>query len=1833
MAPTASSSEQSHSDVRNDKVRNDEVRNDNVDQAVAEGGAYEVIRKRLTEQGAALTSLVESLNQARMAEFGGSDMSVLGRVRVRTENNCIARDIVQVGETLLFGYNVYIGLKKETKIDDVFALFSLTEKDGHYDIEPVAASGTFLSEPGFVNDFDELYRYYKNTQLIQLTVKDGKLLAAFQIGDRLDDLRVFRWAISPDGKTLQYIDNRGERDIQLPPAHDFEWIVTTREDSVHGKHPHINILDTVFVETINGDLTIKIENNTEDGLGIYREPVEDKTQSLDDAQIEYARLGGLILIKIRPYREETWRYFIFNTMTETVHRIDAIGQSCVQLPEDHGVVFPGGYYLQDGETKSFAEDVPGLRFKRVIKSPNGEDVLFVFYEPVAGVVALFAYNLIAKSLQNPIYGHGYALAENGQIVIFSAEEEPTRVHPMQIWQTPYESAEYASQAPASQTFYGRIGNAELVRGISDIFSVIRFVNNQQASSKLYEELTQSARKLSDDYYWLAEDEMSGIQQAINEVIETSELVIDEFEKVKSIRHHSAKAMADAEQQQTQLEQSIQPENWHSAEEYVQALGNIRRQRGHLITLKELRYIDVDRIGELDESLQALDQELSESTVEFLSSETALDPYQDKIKQLNSDIEAATTVSLLEPVTEVIEATTQGLDLLSELMGTLKVKDATVRTAIIDAVSQVYAQLNQCKASAKHKQKSLGSEEAIAQFSAQFKLFSQSIANALSQATTPDKCDEQLSRLLVQLEELESQFSEFDQFLSDIMDKREEVYESFESHKQQLVDEQQRRAQSLSDAADRILKSIDKRVLKFTEADQLNTFFASDPLTMKVRELTEQLRELDSAVKADDIEARYKAIKEQGLRSLRDKTDIFEDGGKIIKLGPRHKFSVNTQELDLTLLPRDGKLNIHLTGTDFFEPIENDELIAQKAYWDMSIVSETPDVYRAEFLAYSILEAAERGESDLSIKVLHEAALEEEALQKLVQTYANPRYKEGYQKGIHDFDATQLLKQLLPTLESADLLKFNPTARALARIFWANVAHQVKPRARVHHSEGELATEQAALSFDTWPERARSASHMQQHFSSVNARQLLSQEVATAITAFVEQHGMPFVALDIEQAADYLVAELSTEKLEFIQSAKAQTLSDELRHSMDDNTWRQFQAALEKMKGWPGERWKLTHAWFVALVESKQLTQLERYIPEATALINAESRLSYRTTQVDTELVVNGLMGEHVRIQNRTLQFSLDEFLQRLSHHQSVVIPTYHRYLELRQEVIHSERENLRLEEFKPRPLSSFVRNRLINESYLPIIGDNLAKQMGTVGEDKRTDLMGLLMMISPPGYGKTTLMEYVASRLGLIFMKINCPSIGHDVISLDPEQANNATARQELIKLNLALEMGNNVMLYLDDIQHTNPEFLQKFISLCDGTRRVDGIWKGKSKTYDMRGRKFCVVMAGNPYTETGEAFKIPDMLANRADIYNLGDILGGMEEQFALSYIENALTSNPVLAPLALRDMNDVYRLVEMAQGKNVPTTDLKHQYSGAEIKEIIDVLKKLFRIRDVVLKINQQYIASAAMNDKYRTEPSFKLQGSYRNMNKMTEKVTAVMNEDELLQMIADHYLGESQLLTTGAEDNLLKLAELRGNITDDQQARWNAIKADFLRNKAMGGDGADGATRVTAQLNDIVGAVSNITEALQAQAELSKNQHTDRLKLELKLQERQEKLQARQEQSDQERIQQRTQQQEAKLTSQETDANHTTTQVLTALTKIAHSLEKSKPEINVVNQPVPGLDKILTVLADTIENSIFPLVRSMDKKLEIDLGTHDRMKDISQQLRQLKVLGADVTTKNTQ
>ncbi|CAM5233968.1 AAA+ ATPase domain-containing protein OS=Streptomyces griseomycini OX=66895 GN=FHS37_002595 PE=4 SV=1 [Streptomyces griseomycini] len=245
--------------------------------------------------------------------------------------------------------------------------------------------------------------------------------------------------------------------------------------------------------------------------------------------------------------------------------------------------------------------------------------------------------------------------------------------------------------------------------------------------------------------------------------------------------------------------------------------------------------------------------------------------------------------------------------------------------------------------------------------------------------------------------------------------------------------------------------------------------------------------------------------------------------------------------------------------------------------------------------------------------------------------------------------------------------------------------------------------------------------------------------------------------------------------------------------------------------------------------------------------------------------------------------------------------------------------------------------------------------------------------------------------------------------------------------------------------------------------------------------------MSGNPYTESGEVFRVPDMLANRADVWNLGDVLTGKEDVFALSFVENALTANPVLAPLASRDRADLDLLIRLAGDDPTARPDrLTHPYAPTELDRILAVLRHLLTARRTVLAVNAAYIASAAQSDDARTEPPFLLQGSYRNMNKIAQRIQPVMNDAELAAVIDDHYTAEAQTLTTGAEASLLKLAELRGTLTADRSARWTELKAAHVRTLALGGPDEDALTRAVAALALLGDRIAAVESAISRAAD---------------------------------------------------------------------------------------------------------------------------------------------------
>ena len=1613
-----------------------------------EGGTYEIIRGRLSKYGKELQERLAILNTERKEVFGAIETALLTTERITTENNCLPRDIVPVGEQFIFGYNVHIGLRAELNLNDVFSVYKYeqhTFTQVGYDL---------VNNEEFNNDFHDLYKYYKSAEFLKFVKQGPYLFFVFQIGKEVSDIKAFKWGLKDN--ELTYIDNRSEHEIKQPAQHEFTWLKTTRDQHISGEHPHVSIDDIVFVETVGGDLTIKIEDNTKSGKGIYAEPVENKDQTLDDATIYYAIIGNLVVLKILPYQEKEYRYIVYNDKIKTATRIDALEKSGVLLPDGHGLIFSKGYYLQSGEYKLFDNQLENMIFEKRISSPNGEDYLYVFYNEISGTYILLSYNIIAQKVDIPIVCHGYSIFENGEMCFFKNDEEQKKHHAIQIWQTPFLDHSFEPEQKNDSELQ-KIGNKDVVKAMSECYEVIRLINKEDSYANLYHDIVRETNDVLDTYHWVNKIEATNLYEPLTAIKESAISAIDEFDKVVKIKQHTKDETEKTQGVVALLLRSIKIKNFDLINHFVEVLGEIRKVRGSIIQLKELRYIDLELVKELDEKIAQNQEEISQKCVQFLLDEKALSPYLQKVENLNTAIDDLQKVVEANELEKKVSSVSSELELLIEIVSNLKIEDATQTTKIIDSISDIYAQFNQINSALKKKRKALFSKEGKAEFNSQIKLVSQSIVNYLDVSETPEKCDEYLTKLMVQLEELEGKFSEFDEYITLISEKREEIYNAFESKKIALIERRNKRANTLTQSAERILKGIKNRVSSFETPVEINGYLASDIMVEKIRNIVTQLIDLKDVVKADNIESKFKTLKEDALRQLKDKTELFVGGKDIIKMG-KHQFLVNTQPLDLTIVFKNKEMCFHLTGTNYFEPITNPEFLKTKEVWDQTYVSENKTIYRSEYLAFQIMQKLQAKEPMSNNQFL---GLSDKEQLKFIQTFMSSKYEEAYAKGIHDTDTHKILKTALTIARHADLLVYSSLDRACAKFFWEKYIQTEKKE------ELNAQLKASGIVLKIFPET-----------SEFNH---LKKSLETEVFNFIEATNL-YTKANHKQVANYLFEEVSRDN-QFILSQEAVTLYDKFNNYLVKvDGEKTFKDSLKSVKENAVGQVLLMQNWLKAFLEAnEENTTLSPFVEELAMSIISTEKEKPKVIKVKTTQIIEKFTGNHPKVDQEYL-FDYNKFNKELKAFSNVNVPTFIAYQELKKEIIHTFKKELRLNEFQAKVMTSFVRNKLIDEVYLPLIGNNLAKQMGTAGENKRTDLMGLLLLISPPGYGKTTLMEYIANRLGLVFMKINGPTIGHHVTSLDPSEAPNASAREEIEKLNLAFEMGDNVMIYLDDIQHCNPELLQKFISLCDAQRKIEGVYKGQSKTYDLRGRKVAIVMAGNPYTESGDKFQIPDMLSNRADIYNLGDITGGKDYVFELSYIENSLTSNAVLQRLVGKSFKDVYSMIKIAETGNQDGLTFEANHSGQEIKEYVSLLEKVLVVRNTLTKVNSQYIHSAGQDEKYRTEPQFKLQGSYRDMNKIVEKLVPIMNEKELQTIILSHYENESQTLTTGAEANMLKFKELQEILTEQEAKRWNDIKNKFQKAQKMKGLGENNQTaQVLLQMEEITKGLEGIAEVI--------------------------------------------------------------------------------------------------------------------------------------------------------
>lgn len=451
--------------------------------------------------------------------------------------------------------------------------------------------------------------------------------------------------------------------------------------------------------------------------------MEDLDQTLDDAEIYYTELDQLILLKTKPYKENEYRYFIFNNKLKTVIRIDSIKDSCILLPGNHGLIFPNGYYLQTGEYKVFDVESDQSIFDERISSINGEDYQYIFYSVDTGLYLMYSYNIIEQKIDTPIVCSGYSHFNNGEMIVVKHESEPRKNHMMQVWQTPYVGKNYVNAGTRDSVIFN-IGNKDIVNAMADCKGIYKLIEKKDGYQSIYVDIVKECERITDSYCWLDKEETFNLRDILLSIKESASSAVGEFEKVLRIKSATKKQIEQASKTTEELLSKLKYGTFETIHEYVNVLAEIRNLRGQIACLRELRYIDLNLVSSLDQEVKGKNDEFSEKCVEFLLAPEGLKPYGDRVQELQNAVDAVTKSMEGKELGKQMIQTSSDLELLIDIISNFKIEDPTMTTEIIEKISALFSLLNNGKARLTNRLSDLTKNEMKIQFFSQIKLLSQ-----------------------------------------------------------------------------------------------------------------------------------------------------------------------------------------------------------------------------------------------------------------------------------------------------------------------------------------------------------------------------------------------------------------------------------------------------------------------------------------------------------------------------------------------------------------------------------------------------------------------------------------------------------------------------------------------------------------------------------------------------------------------------------------------------------------------------------------------------------------------------------------------------------------------------------------------------------------------------------------------------------------------------------------------------------------------------------------------------------------------------------------------------
>ncbi len=312
--------------------------------------------------------------------------------------------------------------------------------------------------------------------------------------------------------------------------------------------------------------------------------------------------------------------------------------------------------------------------------------------------------------------------------------------------------------------------------------MLQLIDKDDSYDGLYVDLVKKSSDVLDSYFWIDKEETENLADPLRKIRDAAKAAVEEFEKVVRVRRDTQQRTAEVQTAVGDLIKQIERSRFESIDDFVSSLANLREQRGHALGLRELRYVDESIVAELEKTTAERAERISRRCVDFLLTPGSLDPYVQsgghgrraswRSRHRRRGEKAGRRNRHGRLAIGIVDRNGQQL--------ANRRRDQANRNHRLDrrrlCIAQSRPQL------AEGTRGELVSVEGQAEFASQLKLLEQTTSGYLDVCDSPDKCDEYLTKVMVQLEELEGRFAEFDEFVVQLATRREEVYAAFESRK-------------------------------------------------------------------------------------------------------------------------------------------------------------------------------------------------------------------------------------------------------------------------------------------------------------------------------------------------------------------------------------------------------------------------------------------------------------------------------------------------------------------------------------------------------------------------------------------------------------------------------------------------------------------------------------------------------------------------------------------------------------------------------------------------------------------------------------------------------------------------------------------------------------------------------------------------------------------------------------------------------------------------------------------------------------------------------------------